>query len=458
MVQSEITIIGSGGNIGRYLSLLFKTDTVNISKLKVYDVSSFNKGVACDLSYINNKVEIIYYPEEQLYEAMQSDVVIVVAGFPRKEGMTRADLFSKNADIIYNIVSTYSKIIKNLSFTKVPYLCIATNPVNSIMPLVKIICDETNIWNQVSNKIIGLTWLDTSRLRKLTNRYDDEDVFVVGGHSKNTMEIYPKDLPQNIATELKLAGENVINAYQSKSSAALSMAHSTYSFIIKLLYKESCIGMVYVNKRFISTHLTYNSLIGNNIILNYETNKNLLAEAKLALDWWKQKKLIEIENKRKNLVVNKSIKDIQVYIFEKIYEELSKTKFCKPTQFPNGADGWNLEKAPINISLEMSYQLFQQLFSNYNLELDYDEKYTSYITSLHQNELMKVLNIIPKIVFTTTLWIKTFNAVKSIYNYTKTKEKLDVIFNYPILIKWSNKNNSLQITGELCVPFNVSKM
>ena len=106
----------------------------------------------------------------------------------------------------------------------------------------------------------------------------------------------------------------------------------------------------------------------------------------------------------------------------------------------------------------MSYKLFRQLFSNYNLKLDYDNKYTSYIISLHQNELMKVINILTNIVFTTTLWIKTFNSVKSIYNYTKTKEKLDVIFNYPILIKWSNKDNSLQIIGELCAPFNVSKM
>ena len=290
-MKTTITIIGSGGNIGRSLSLLFKTDPVNISQLKIYDISPINKGVACDLSYINNRVEVIYYPKDKLYEAMQSDIIVVVAGYPRKEGMTRSDLLSKNADIIYSTLITYSKIIKNISFMKVPYLCIATNPVNSIMPLVKIICDELKIWQKVSNKIIGITWLDTSRLRKITERYDDESVFVVGGHSKNTMEIYPKDLSENIANELRCAGENVIDAYQSKSSAVLSMAYATYSFIIKLIYKEPCIGMVFVNNRFISTHLTHNILVGKNITLSDETNKYLNSEVQLAHDWWKQKNL-----------------------------------------------------------------------------------------------------------------------------------------------------------------------
>ena len=65
MNSVDITIIGSGGNIGRYLSLLFKTDTENITKINLYDISPINKGVAKDLSFINTPVDIVYYPKEQ---------------------------------------------------------------------------------------------------------------------------------------------------------------------------------------------------------------------------------------------------------------------------------------------------------------------------------------------------------------------------------------------------------
>ena len=244
------------------------------------------KGVATDLSYINTPTTIKYYEKDDLYNAMNSDIIVVVAGFPRKEGMSRADLLSKNAQIIYNLVGIYSKIVKSKYFGKEPYLCIATNPVNSLLPIVRLTCMELNIWERVKNKVIGITYLDTIRLKTITNNLDDNNTFVVGGHSKDSMVPISNSITPYIESELKNAGANVIAAYESRGSATLSMAYSTLEFIKCLIKKENCIGMVWVEHRFISTKLTFDDSIGENVKLPEEVDNELLKSQILAQKWW----------------------------------------------------------------------------------------------------------------------------------------------------------------------------
>tara|TARA_B110000208_G_scaffold101451_1_gene126406 strand:- start:2265 stop:3644 length:1380 start_codon:yes stop_codon:yes gene_type:complete len=459
MNSVDITIIGSGGNIGRYLSLLFKTDTENITKINLYDISPINKGVAKDLSFINTPVDIVYYPKEQLYEAMQSDIIIVVAGFPRKDGMTRGDLLSKNAEIIYDIVLSYSKIIRNIGSYDIPYLCIATNPVNSIMPIVRLICMEFNIWERVSDKVIGLTYLDTIRLRQITNKLDDENVYVVGGHSKNTMVIYPKDTPLDIKLQLKSAGESVIKAYNNKGSASLSMAYATYSFIIKLIQQTACIGMVWVNHRFISTHLTFGKNIGKNIgkevSLSEETNNILIKEALLSANWWEEKKK-SITNIITDDITKTGDSNIKLRILKNIRLQLIKTRFYKPDMFPNGAEGWNLQKAPIDISIEISYTELRKLFNKCDLELNYSITSIEYTRKIRHIDLMKALDIDACYTFDTNILDKSLVGEKRGTAVKKTS--FGAMFNYPIYIFWNNKNNLLKIQGNLCFPVDITKI
>ena len=58
-----------------------------------------------------------------------ADIVVVPAGVPRKPGMTRDDLFNTNAGITATLATAALRVCPKA------YLCLITNPVNSMVPL-----------------------------------------------------------------------------------------------------------------------------------------------------------------------------------------------------------------------------------------------------------------------------------------------------------------------------------
>lgn len=58
-----------------------------------------------------------------------ADVIVCAAGSPRKPGMSRDDLFSINATIVYQHAEAMAQFAPNAA------LAIVTNPVNSVVPI-----------------------------------------------------------------------------------------------------------------------------------------------------------------------------------------------------------------------------------------------------------------------------------------------------------------------------------
>ncbi|CAG2053378.1 unnamed protein product [Timema podura] len=83
--QYRVTVVGAGGGIGQPLTLLLKQSPL-VTQLNLYDLHHSAGLALCG-----------------------SDIVTIVAGVPRKPGMSRDDLFSVNANIIRDVFCGIAK-------------------------------------------------------------------------------------------------------------------------------------------------------------------------------------------------------------------------------------------------------------------------------------------------------------------------------------------------------------
>lgn len=111
------------------------------------------------------------------YEATQdSDVVIITAGLPRKPGMSRDDLLTKNAEIV-------SKVSEQISRTSPgAILIVVSNPLDAMCHVVKSVSGFSR------ERVLGMAGiLDSARFRtfiaqELNVSVEDTHAFVLGGH------------------------------------------------------------------------------------------------------------------------------------------------------------------------------------------------------------------------------------------------------------------------------------
>ncbi|MFI5412745.1 MAG: malate dehydrogenase [Candidatus Micrarchaeales archaeon] len=105
-----------------------------------------------------------------------SDIVIVTAGVPRKEGMSRDDLLKINAEIIKNVCGNIKKYAPNC------ILIVLTNPLDAMVYIAK------KVTGFPKQRIIGMAGiLDSSRFSEfiameLNVSVDDVAALVLGGH------------------------------------------------------------------------------------------------------------------------------------------------------------------------------------------------------------------------------------------------------------------------------------
>jgi malate dehydrogenase len=239
----NVAVIGAAGGIGQPLSLLLKLRLPYGSTLSLYDVMGA-EGVAADISHVDTPVEVKWaagkFPTVPNDPALADiargvDVFVIVAGVPRKPGMTRDDLFKVNAGICLDIVSTCGRVAPKACY------CIVTNPVNSTVPIAAQALRKLGVYDK--NKLFGVSTLDVLRATTFVNSarapHRVETVPVVGGHSDVTIVPLFSQLPGNTLPQAKLeavskrtqeGGTEVVKAKAGKGSATLSMAEAGARF------------------------------------------------------------------------------------------------------------------------------------------------------------------------------------------------------------------------------------
>lgn len=243
-----VCVLGAAGGIGQPLSLLLKQNLPRGSTLKLYDLAG-TPGVAADLSHIDSDVNIEFengsIPPVPNCPALQRiakdvDVFVIVAGVPRKPGMTRDDLFKLNASVALDSVRTCAQASPNACF------CIVTNPVNSTVPIAAEVLKKLGVYDK--NKLFGVSALDGMRATRFINSARDplsvRWVPVVGGHSDTTIvplfsqvpgPALPEAKERAIYARTRQAGTEVVQAKAGKGSATLSMAAAGARFALQVV-------------------------------------------------------------------------------------------------------------------------------------------------------------------------------------------------------------------------------
>lgn len=183
-IARKVAILGAAGCIGQPLALLLKKSKY-VSHLFLHDIND-TYGIAADLSDIDTKAKVTgYLGIEQIKEAVQAaEIVLITAGFPRKPGMCRNDLFLSNASIVRYLTLGVAEAAPEA------IIGVITNPVNSIVPVAAGVLEKAGVFDP--SRLFGVTSLDCVRASKFVAEMKCLDpaevkVPVIGGHSGKTI-------------------------------------------------------------------------------------------------------------------------------------------------------------------------------------------------------------------------------------------------------------------------------
>lgn len=260
----KLTLLGAAGGIGQTLALLLKLRLPIGTELALYDISPVTPGVAVDISHIATSVKAIGYAGEENLAAALKDahMVLITAGVARKPGMTRADLFNINGNIIKNLVEKVAEVC--------PDACvgIVSNPVNTLVPLAAEVLRKRGVYDK--RKLFGVSTLDVVRAKSFVSELKEKHaetvkVPVIGGHSGPTIlpllsqalsegrkiEFTQEEI-ESLTHRIQNAGTEVVEAKAGGGSATLSMAEAGARFavaVFKALLGEDCVRYAYVESK-----------------------------------------------------------------------------------------------------------------------------------------------------------------------------------------------------------------
>lgn len=260
----KLTLLGAAGGIGQTLALLLKLRLPVGTELALYDISPVTPGVAVDISHIATSVKAIGYAGEENLAAALKDahMVLVTAGVARKPGMTRADLFNINGNIIKNLIEKVADVCPNAC------IGIVSNPVNTLVPLAAEVLRKKGVYDK--RKLFGVSTLDVVRAKSFVSELKEKHaetvkVPVIGGHSGPTIlpllsqalsegrkiEFTQEEI-ESLTHRIQNAGTEVVEAKAGGGSATLSMAEAGARFavaVFKALLGEDCVRYAYVESK-----------------------------------------------------------------------------------------------------------------------------------------------------------------------------------------------------------------
>lgn len=258
MKRKKITVAGAG-NVGATTAFLLLCK--GLGNIVLVDIMhGIAKGKALDMHHslpiMLNECKII--GTDDYAETADSDIAIITAGFPRREGMTREELFEKNCRVVEEV----SRNIARHSPKTV--LIVVTNPVD-------VMCHAAVQASGFPKKrVIGMGGiLDSARFRsfiaaELDVPVNSVDAFVLGAHNNTMVPIVSRAkvagaklgrrLPEKrlgeIIEKTKNAGAGIIelmgsSAYYSTAAAIAEMAESVLLNQKKILPCSAFVGREY---------------------------------------------------------------------------------------------------------------------------------------------------------------------------------------------------------------------
>jgi len=243
--MSKVTIIGAG-NVGSLTAM--RIAEANLADVVMVDIAKdMPTGKALDLNDAAwlMKHNRSIYGSDSLDQVVDSDILVITAGFPRKPGMSREDLIERNGEIIKDV----SEKIKNLESNAV--IIVVTNPVDIMTYTVK------KITGIDSHRILGMgISLDASRFANLIKKelkcsISEIEPLVVGSHGKAMLpmprftyakgkplsDLLPQEKINILVEETRQRGAKIVS-YLKNGSAFFAPSAAIFEIVKAILLDE----------------------------------------------------------------------------------------------------------------------------------------------------------------------------------------------------------------------------
>tara|TARA_B100000945_G_C20424942_1_gene619991 strand:+ start:2229 stop:3173 length:945 start_codon:yes stop_codon:yes gene_type:complete len=242
MARKKVSVVGSGF-VGSTLGhILISKELADVVLVDVESLKSKTKGKALDMAEATpvhgSSVKVIGGADYD--DTINSDVVVITAGIPRRPGMTREDLISTNADITKQVTEDI------VSRSPDSILIYVTNPLDAIVYL------GHKISGFPRSRVIGQAGvLDTARYRyfvaeALGVSVRDVQAMVLGGHGDDMVpltrhtsiggvpmnQLLDKDIIDGIVERTRKGGGEIVglledgSAYYAPAASVAEMVES----------------------------------------------------------------------------------------------------------------------------------------------------------------------------------------------------------------------------------------
>ena len=242
MARKKVSVVGSGF-VGSTLGhILICKELADVVLVDIESLKSKTKGKALDMAESppvhGSSVKVLGGSDYS--DTINSDVVVITAGIPRRPGMTREDLISTNADITKKVTEEI------VSRSPDSILIYVTNPLDAIVYL------GHKISGFPRNRVIGQAGvLDTARYRyfvaeALGVSVRDVQAMVLGGHGDDMVpltrhtsiggvpmdQLLDKDIIDGIVERTRKGGGEIVglledgSAYYAPAASVAEMVES----------------------------------------------------------------------------------------------------------------------------------------------------------------------------------------------------------------------------------------
>ena len=222
----KVTIVGAGQTGATTAHWLAEREIADLVLVDI--VEGMPQGKALDLTeampVVGSDVRIVGSNSYQ--ETAGSDIVVITAGLPRKPGMSRDDLLSKNSEIVRAAVES------SLENSPEAILVILTNPLDAMAYLAM------KIGNLPRERVIGQAGiLDSARMRAFVAMETGVSVqnvhcYVLGGHGDDMVpltrhsnvagvpldDLLPKDRLEAIVQRTRKGGGEIVGLLKTGSA------------------------------------------------------------------------------------------------------------------------------------------------------------------------------------------------------------------------------------------------
>jgi malate dehydrogenase len=175
-MRSKITVVGAGFVGSTLVQRLAERDYADVVMFDI--IPDMPQGKALDMLQAGPILgyDSLITGTNDYADTIDSDIVVITSGFPRKPGMTRDDLVKKNQEIISQVTQ---EVVRNSPDC---IIIMVTNPLDAMAQLAY------HISGFPRNRVIGMAGvLDTARFRtfiaqELGVSVRDVQAYVLGGH------------------------------------------------------------------------------------------------------------------------------------------------------------------------------------------------------------------------------------------------------------------------------------